>query len=64
MLALQRGVTDNRGAGNGLWVLNETVRAGRGSLEITTDGVHLRDWEKRAVRVLSSYCEPGFRFKG
>lgn len=44
LLALQRGVTDNRGAGNGLWVLNETVRAGRGSLEITTDGVHLRDW--------------------
>lgn len=39
LLALQRGVTDNRGAGNGLWVLNETVRAGRGSLEITADGV-------------------------
>ena len=44
LLALQRGVTDNRGAGNGLWGLNETVRAGRGSLEITTDAVHLRDW--------------------
>lgn len=38
-LALQRGVTDKRGAGNGLWILDEIVRAGRGSLEIASDGV-------------------------
>lgn len=58
LLALQRGVTDNRGAGNGLWVLNETVRAGRGSLEITTDGVqyslrHLRGEEKATFSLRS-----------
>ncbi len=58
LLALQRGVTDNRGAGNGLWVLNETVRAGRGSLEITTDGVqyslrYLQGEEKAAFSLRS-----------
>lgn len=32
-------VTDGKGAGNGLWLLRSIIEQGRGSLEITSDGV-------------------------
>ena len=37
-LAMKRGVTDGKGAGNGLWMLRSAVDEGLGSLEIVTDG--------------------------
>lgn len=43
-LALQRGVTDGHGAGNGLWMLDNIVRQNRGSLEIVSDGARYALW--------------------
>lgn len=37
--AMQKGVTDGNGAGNGLWILDSIVRQNQGSFEITSDGV-------------------------
>lgn len=37
--SMQAGVTDGKGAGNGLWLLKSIVEQGRGSLEIVSDGV-------------------------
>ena len=39
LLSMQAGVTDGKGAGNGLWLLKSIIEQGRGSLEITSDGV-------------------------
>lgn len=41
-LALNRGVTDGSGAGNGLWLLDRIVSAAAGSLDIQSDGVGYR----------------------
>lgn len=38
-LALQKGVTDGNGAGNGLWLMDEVVAATAGSFSLTSDGV-------------------------
>ena len=45
--ALQKGITDGRGKGNGLWLLNEIVKEGRGSLEITSNGVRYSLWHQQ-----------------
>lgn len=44
---LQKGITDGRGKGNGLWLLNEIVKEGEGSLEITSSGVRYSLWHQR-----------------
>ena len=47
-MALKRGVTDGRGAGKGLWMLNEIVRLNSGSFDIVSSGARysLRHNEK------------------
>lgn len=37
-LAFEKGVTDGKGAGNGLWLLREVVKQGRGSISVVTSG--------------------------
>lgn len=44
---LQKGITDGKGKGNGLWLLNEIVKEGEGSLEITSSGVRYSLWHQR-----------------
>lgn len=40
-MAFERGVTDGKGAGNGLWLLREVVKQGLGSISVVTSGISL-----------------------
>ena len=40
-MAFERGVTDGKGAGNGLWLLREVVKQGFGSISVVTSGTCL-----------------------
>lgn len=47
-MALEKGVTDGNGKGNGLWLLNEVVKRGEGSLEIASSGMRYSFWHQDA----------------
>ncbi len=46
--ALRRGVTDGRGAGNGLWLLDSIVRQGQGSFVVVSEGARYSLWHPDA----------------
>lgn len=49
-LAFERGVTDGKGAGNGLWLLREVVKQGLGSISVVTSGTSLDVIHEEGVR--------------
>lgn len=48
-MAFERGVTDGKGAGNGLWLLREVVKQGLGSISVVTSGTSLDVIHKEGV---------------
>lgn len=48
-LAFEKGVTDGKGAGNGLWLLQEVVKQGLGSISVVTSGTSFDVIHKEGV---------------